>query len=308
MAAAMLPTVSAAEADSTSFDAKAAPYAVRIGTSIVINAGITEILKASVHSARPDGSGSDSWPSRHASWAFNLMSIAGHELYAKSGWWALGAHAVADAVGMQRTLRGRHYPKDVLGGAMTGLLSTEVGYLLGRLIYPSSYRPLPSAANDFLPAVDVTTEALFPLCGGAPGLHGRTGINTAIRGTMPLAEHWGASVALNVRSMPLFDAENAFRAMMGGAGASAGAVYYAPVGDGRWGFESRAYAGFLCNHVSHGQKASHPSVSFTFDMTGGFSWMVTPGFALGAEGGYHYWALRRAVSSLGVGIFTRVLF
>lgn len=292
-------------ADSAAWAERVAPSAVRIGSSLVINAGLTEVLKSSIHEMRPERDDNDSWPSRHMSWTTTAASIVSHELYDKSPWWVLGSHFVVDAMAMQRMLSNSHFPKDVLGGMLTGLVSTEIGYLVGDLIFPSSRRPLPSATNDFLPSVDVVTRADFPLCGGVPGGSSRTGVSTGVRATLPLSERFGVSASAGMRSLPIYIADR-YVSMVDGVGLSAGVVYYQPLPWRRWAAEARFMPGFLKNF--HGEGLSRPDLSFTLDLSVGASCMLTPELALGAEAGYSLWALRSEVSSLSFGVFTRALF
>lgn len=291
--------------DSADFSARVAPYMVRIGTSLIANATLTEVLKSSIHELRPDRSDNDSWPSRHSSWVTTIGSIVAHELYCKSPWWVLGAHAVTDAVMMQRVWSSNHYAKDVIGGMAVGLISAEIGYFLGNVIYPSHRKTVPAATSDFLPTIDVMTTSMFPLCGGAPGMSAHTAVNTAVRGTLPLSEHWGVSVATNFRSAPLYK-DKVFMNNVDGIGAAMGCAGYWELPGKRWNAEAHAMAGFM--HNFHGREVPHPSVSFTLDITAGAACAITPRLSAGAEAGYSYWALRRGVSALTIGIFTRASF
>lgn len=307
LVALLLPnTVFAAErGDSVAAHRRVAPYAMRIGASVAFNAGLTELLKSSIHEMRPDRSDNDSWPSRHTSWAFNLMSVAAHELYGYSGWWVVGAHTAANAVAVQRLLSGNHFPKDVLGGAAVGIISTELGYLLSDLIFPGSRQPLPYVASDFLPTLDATTTALFPLTGGAEGVSARTGMNTSIRSSLPLSDCFGVTAAVNMRSMPMY-AAGQYLTHLDAIGFGAGVMGSIEMPWRRWSAEARLMPGFL--HNFHGEGVSHPKVSFTIDITASAACALTHSTSVGFEAGYHYWALRDAVSALSVGAFTRVMF
>jgi len=80
--------------------------------------------KALVKEERPDGSAYNSFPSGHTATAF-----MGAELVRKDyGWgWGLGAYAVATTVGVARVQHQRHWPWDVMGGAIVGILSANIG-------------------------------------------------------------------------------------------------------------------------------------------------------------------------------------
>lgn len=291
--------------DTADFSRRVAPYAVRIGSSLVINAALTEVLKSTIHEIRPDRSDNDSWPSRHVSWTSTVASIVGHELYRKSAWWVIGAHAVTDAMMIQRSLCNAHYPKDTFGGLVTGLISTEIGYFLGDLIYPGERETLPDATADFLPSFDVTTTAMFPLNGATTATSARMAINTSVRAALPLSDHWGITAAVNMRSMPVYH-QNSYMTHIDGGGVSAGAVFYIPLPSRRFSIEARALPGFIANF--HGGDLRKPHISFTTDINIGASCTLTPSLSLGAEIGYSLWTLNKSVSSITFGAFTRASF
>ena len=281
------------------------PMVVRIGSSAAINIGLTEISKSTIHQARPNFSGNDSWPSRHTSWIFTAASITTHELYCKSAWWVVGAHAVADAVAMQRVLSNNHFPKDVLGGAMIGLLSAEAGYYISDLLFPGSRVALPQVAADWLPSLDVTTTAFFPLCGGTNGYDGRTSVGTAIRMNMPITESFGFTATTAMRSTPMYGSHG-YCSTISSAGLSLGLTGYADLPFNRWSAEGRVMPGFVYNF--DGEVVEHPSCSFTFDITLGMNCRLTDDLAIGTEVGYLYWSLQRGMSAIQLGVFTRKLF
>lgn len=282
----------------------AAPVVASAGTAIVANAALTELLKRTIHETRPDGSGHNSWPSRHTSWAFTGASVLAHELYRLSPWWVSAAHVAADAMAMQRVMSGCHYPKDVLGGAAIGLLSGEIGYFVRRIIYPRSTRPLPQASADWIPGIDVTTSALFPVSGPAHGMSARTGVMSAIRLSLPLAEWWGPAVQVDIRSMPIYHG-GAYTDMMDGLGLSAGAAF-SWSRDGRWAPHARIMPGVVRNF--HTADVPHCGWAFSLEAAGGVYCQLTPGLALGAEGGYMMWAVHRPVSALTLSLITRACF
>ncbi|MDO4320492.1 MAG: phosphatase PAP2 family protein [Bacteroidales bacterium] len=284
---------------------KAAPIVARAGTSAVVNFAMTELFKSTIHETRPDRSGHHSWPSRHSSWAFTAASVVGHELYVRSPWWALGAHAVADCVAMQRVLSRRHYPKDVIGGAAIGLISTEIGYAVGRLLYPHSYPRLPYAVADWMPALDVSTQMIVPFGGPAGGVTTGIGASTALRLSMPVTDWWGVAVSGSLRSLPVRRAGLPVD-MLSSVGLSAGFAGWLPLGTGRWAAQTHVMPGIARNFGT--DNVSHPSCSFTLDITGGFNCQLTDRFVVGADLGYMYWALRRGVSALTLGIYTRAQF
>jgi len=99
---------------------------------------ITEVLKATVHEARPNGQDQRSFPSRHASVAFSAAQF----MQIRGGWvYGIPAYLVAAAVAADRVHLREHYTKDVIAGAIVGIASSSyftdkpyrvsVGYLPG---------------------------------------------------------------------------------------------------------------------------------------------------------------------------------
>jgi membrane-associated phospholipid phosphatase len=86
----------------------------------LLNLGTTYALKFAIDKERPDASGNDSFPSAHASIAFQ----GGSFLQFRYGWrWGAPALAAAAAVGWTRVAADKHDPVDVLAGAVIGGLS-----------------------------------------------------------------------------------------------------------------------------------------------------------------------------------------
>ncbi len=102
------------------FVGRSVEAAVAFGTM----AAVTEGLKLSVRSVRPDGSDDRSFPSGHAAVAFTGAELVRMEY----GWgWGAGAYAVATSVAALRLYNGRHWLSDVLAGAGIGILSAHIG-------------------------------------------------------------------------------------------------------------------------------------------------------------------------------------
>lgn len=88
-------------------------------TADALSAGITFGLKLAVNRPRPEGDtdrSNSSFPSGHATGAFALATVFSHQ-YPKV---TVPAFVAAAAVGISRIYLGRHYPSDVLGGALVG--------------------------------------------------------------------------------------------------------------------------------------------------------------------------------------------
>lgn len=103
--------------------------------SFVMNAGVTYVLKHSIHEKRPDGTDNRSFPSGHTSIAFCGATTLMHEYYSVSPWIGVAGYAVATTVAVDRVRRNRHKWGDVIAGAAIGVASAEVGQLIGKLVF-----------------------------------------------------------------------------------------------------------------------------------------------------------------------------
>lgn len=175
---------------------------VAAGGSVVLNAAFTEVMKHSIKEMRPDRSANNSFPSRHTSWAYTASTVLSNELYRYSPWWSVGAHAVASAVGTQRILAKRHWASDVIAGATTGIISTELAYFISRKIYgmPSPWSSSP--ACEFRPTLSLASEAVYWL-NSPVGHEICTGFGTSLSIRVPVSERWGIAASIGQVSSPL---------------------------------------------------------------------------------------------------------
>ena len=97
--------------------------------------GVVNTLKRTTKVTRPDGSNNHSFPSGHTATAFMTATMLTKEYGHISPWIGIGAYATATATGLFRMANNKHWLSDVLTGAGIGLMSTEVGYWLGDLIF-----------------------------------------------------------------------------------------------------------------------------------------------------------------------------
>lgn len=296
---------SAAEYVDSAMTRKIAPSIFRIGVSASFNLAFTEILKSSVHEMRPNRNDNHSWPSRHTSWTFTAASVLSHELYEHSAWWVIGAHTAANAVALQRTFSNNHFPKDVLGGAALGLVSTELGYCLSSLVFPETRRQLRPAEYDRFPGFEAGTTAIFPLSGIAGGTSVRTGCGSYLRFSLPCDDRWGLTASFSIISLPIFCNEN-YQSMLNSVGLSLGAASHWRLPDARWGAEARLMPGIAKNFGADGM--SRPDWSFTLDASAAAICSVTSSFAIGAEAGYSLRTFNNVLNSITLSLLTRIRF
>ncbi len=100
-----------------------------------IMAGVVNTLKTTTHVMRPDGSNRHSFPSGHTATAFMTATMLTKEYGQKSPWIGIGAYSVATATGLMRMANNKHWLSDVMTGAGIGIISTEMGYWLGDMIF-----------------------------------------------------------------------------------------------------------------------------------------------------------------------------
>lgn len=93
-------------------------------------------IKYTAKEMRPDGSTANSFPSGHTATAFVAATIM-HKEYGltRSPWWSVAAYGMATTTGIMRTLNNRHWISDILVGAGIGVISTDIGYMIGDYIF-----------------------------------------------------------------------------------------------------------------------------------------------------------------------------
>ena len=118
--------------------------AIYVGSSLLLSAAISGIIKKTVKEPRPfvtypeiqklTKAGSESFPSGHTTDAFSLatsLTIAYPKWYV-----AVPAYTYASAIGYSRMHLGVHYPGDVLAGAIIGsgtaFLTHKINYWLAQ--------------------------------------------------------------------------------------------------------------------------------------------------------------------------------
>ncbi len=103
--------------------------------SAAIMASVVNALKYTTRETRPDGSSNNSFPSGHTATAFMTATMLNKEYGDRYPWIGAGGYALASATGLMRMANNKHWLGDVLTGAGIGILSTELGYWLGDMIF-----------------------------------------------------------------------------------------------------------------------------------------------------------------------------
>lgn len=101
-----------------------------------IMALLVNTIKYTSKEMRPDGSSANSWPSGHTATSFVGATIL-HKEYGltRSPWYSIAGYGVATATGVMRVLNNRHWVSDVLSGAGIGIMSAELAYALGDILF-----------------------------------------------------------------------------------------------------------------------------------------------------------------------------
>ena len=156
--------------------------------STTIMALTVNSLKYSINRTRPDGSANNSFPSGHTATAFMAATIMHREYgLTRSPLYSIGGYTVATATAFSRQLNNRHWLSDVLAGAGIGILSTELGYFLGDLIFKDKGLNLPDKIRETAPKGGRPSFLEYSV--GYSIINGSIEIGKHIRLTSPGATH-----------------------------------------------------------------------------------------------------------------------
>lgn len=279
------------------------PRVAPIAGAVVLNGIATELLKGSVHEMRPDRSGNNSFPSRHTSCAFTASAVLSHELYRSSPWWSVGAQGVATAVGMQRVLSHRHWGSDVVAGATTGILTTELAYYLGRKIWGGQSAWVESPDCDFRPTLSLSTDAAWWLS-SPHEMQFCAAFGTCADFRLPLAEKWGFAAALSALAMPVkYGRKNEALAIIS---AQAGVAGHIMLPCNKLAATGSVTAGlYRCTGHFY---AFMPKTGFAAQVGTGLEWRLTERYALRGELSYRVHAMGRAVQAMALSVSSVVVF
>ncbi|MGA0555725.1 phosphatase PAP2 family protein [Larkinella sp. VNQ87] len=122
--------------------------AVKLGDEIAVTvisngvmAVVTEGLKRTVQSTRPNGSDRRSFPSGHTAVAFTGAELL-HQAYKhKSPWISVAGYAMASATALLRVANNEHHWADVLAAAGIGIASVKITYAVYPVIKRKLIRP-----------------------------------------------------------------------------------------------------------------------------------------------------------------------
>ena len=94
---------------------------------------IVQTIKRTTKVVRPEGFGTNAFPSGHTATAFNGAEFLYKEYKDVSPWYGIAGYAAATTTGILRMYNNKHWFRDIVAGAGFGILSTQIAYL----IYPS---------------------------------------------------------------------------------------------------------------------------------------------------------------------------
>ncbi len=283
---------------------KAARIITSTAGSIAINGGLTELLKNNVHKMRPDREDNHSFPSRHTSWAFTGSTILSNELYRYSPFFSMGGQLAATMIGAQRVIKERHYPSDVLSGALLGVASTEFTYFLCRKIFGGANPFSGKYTNDFRGCVGFSTTGMFYLhknqaCGYAAGVWGGYPVNELLGFTLESQWIWTPSYT----SSPFYP--KAYN-VISSYGLLTGPWLHITLPGRSWAFEGNAKIGVIRN-----EDFSEWFEEGWFLQSGveaGISYRFTRKFSCRASVGYSYINMSTGMSAITAGVSSIAVF
>ncbi|MBQ0024223.1 MAG: phosphatase PAP2 family protein [Bacteroidales bacterium] len=208
--------------------------------SSAFSAGISEItafsLKYALGRERPDKSENTSFPSGHTVKAFTAATVLQKEYGWKYPWIGFCGYATASAVGFSRILNNKHWGTDVLAGALVGIVSGEVGYLIGDLIFKEKghtedYRnnlrygmncfQLSEEADGWHPYYEIGVYMATAVSFRSRSIQCSSAASTTngILASIPFARHFGASLKVGARGTQYLESvienKSSYEAMAG---------------------------------------------------------------------------------------------
>ena len=177
--------------------------------SAAIMAGLVNGIKYTVKRPRPDGSSHNSFPSGHTATAFMLATMLHKEYGWRSPWFSFGAYTAATATAVGRILNDRHWASDLLGGAVIGVVATQLGYFITDKIFKDRF--LTDSYSDPGFCYDPTVRhceasvyfgyRFFPRYGKMSGAVPRAGSSAGLQVNVPFNPGSGFCVRTGANSM-----------------------------------------------------------------------------------------------------------
>lgn len=111
-----------------------------LATAYLIMGSSVGIIKKTSKVTRPDGSGTNSFPSGHTATAFMGAEFLYQEYKHVSVWYGIGGYVVAAGTGFFRMSNEKHWLTDVAAGAGIGILSTKIAYWIHPFIKKTVFK------------------------------------------------------------------------------------------------------------------------------------------------------------------------
>lgn len=263
------------------------PQIGRVATNLAIGAAlklaVVDGLKHSVHEMRPDRSGNNSMPSRHAAWAYGLATTATEYLVPYSPFWGVGAHAVAAGVGFERMIDHKHYAGDVLAGAGIGIGTSILSGEITKWIFhsPGAFSFPGSIVGNA--SVSFSTGASFPLAKTYGPLNLGSALISQLQFSANLTDTWDLQASLMMQTAPL-KREGYYLGVVSHTGLTLGGGYHCPVADTPLEFSASAGVGmryaFAPKNICVKRLSPYGEVDVRLDLH------LTSTFTVGAQVGY----------------------
>jgi len=229
--------------------------AVSQGIATALMAGTVKGLKESVHSLRPDGADHRSFPSGHTAFAFMGATMMARELGHVSPWYAIGAYAVATGVAVERAVDRHHFPTDIVAGADIGIISAQLGYWVGDMLFGDRQLELPpqdlchNTNFSYLALQTGLALPLGPIHAGDTHIQRLPALSASLRGGWAISEHWGLGLEFGLLSTPLITDVHHYRTHVKSLSSLSALItpyYIFPLND-RVSFTAEAAAGYRHN-------------------------------------------------------------
>lgn len=177
------------------------PWGLRLsqaGMAVGLNAAITEALKNGIKSERPGiDNSTDGFPSRHTSWAFTASTILSNEFYRTAPWVVPASQSLAGLMAGTRVYCGAHSSGQVFAGAAVGIVSTEVAYGLGRVLWGGRFFPGFGQPQYYAEGFGIEAATSLDI---ESHTYRRSGIGTSIGARFALGSHFGLKPVIYYRA------------------------------------------------------------------------------------------------------------